>query len=197
MYYFDIMPEKNHTPIPSFLFIKALVRDVFGSYFIENNIWLENYDYSPMGRTFFDDRKKQKCAVNDKASDNIQFLYQAVFHRQTTYDPKIISQKFTQSMKNNFQINVDYLMFFDDDTEILRNAKIMLINQLVCLLLGNIRGKEFLESCELDDRRVLGSSNKMWSYIIGMVANTYTEQVLKEIHDQRVKEISLLRKGKD
>lgn len=197
MYFFDILPEKDHTPIPSFVFIKALIRDVFGSYFIEREIWLGNYDYSPIGRTFFDDRKKKKSAVNEKAADNIQFLYQAVFHNQTTYDPKVISQKFTQSMKSNFQINVDYLMFFDDDTEILRNAKIMMINQLVCLLLGSIRGKEFLESCELDDRRVLGSSNKMWAYIIGMVANTYTEQVLKEIHNQRVKEISLLRKGKD
>ena len=98
-------------------------------------------------------------------------------------------------MKNNFNINVDYLMFFDDDTDILRKAKILVINQLVCLLLGNIRGKEFLESCELDDRRVLGSSNKMWSYIVSLVANTYTEQVLQDIQNQRIKEIELLRKG--
>lgn len=197
MYFFDILPEKDHTPIPSFVFIKALIRDVFGSYFIEKEIWLENYDYSPIGRTFFDDRKKQRCAVNEKASDNIQFLYQAVFHNQTTYDPKAISQKFALSMKNNFKINVDYLMFFDDDTEVLRNAKILVIHQLVCLILNSIRDKEFLESCELDDRRVCGSSNKMWAYIISMVANTYTEQVLKDIHNQRVKEISLLRKGND
>lgn len=134
-------PELDKTPIPSFLFITALVKDVFGTYFVEKDIWKADDDYDPIKRTYFSDRKKQKCAINNKTEECMQFLYAASLAGRTTHDPAMIAQRFTQSVKKHFNINVDFLLFFEDDPEPLRSAKKHMIYHLVRLLLEQIKGK--------------------------------------------------------
>ena len=178
---FDI-PEIDKTQIPSFQFITALVKDVFGTYFVEQDIWKADDDYNPIKRTYFSDRKKQKCAVNDKTEECIQFLYAAVMAERTTHDPEMVAQRFAQSVKRNFKINVDFLLFFQDDTPELRKAKIHMIYHLVRLLLEIIKNKESVESWQLDTWRDNGPMNKMFAYITSLAYETYTEHVIRNIH---------------
>ena len=172
----------DETPIPSYDFITALVKDVFGTYFVEPDSWKLQDDLKTIGRTYFADRKRSKCAVNERTIDYIRMLYIMAFTGNSIYDPVRISQTFTQALKKRFKINVDYLIFFDDDTEQLQRGKIQIIIHLVFLLLERIKDKESIPAYKLNDWQEGGVMYKLMSWMVSHAKNTFTEQVINNIH---------------
>lgn len=175
--------QLDETPIPSFQFITAFTKDVLGTYFIENHIWKNPKDTALMGRTYFYDRRNKPCAVNDKTLRNITKLYRKISFEETTYDLDFFSRQFTTSIKNNFGINMDYLMFFDDDTDSLRNNKIQMLNQFTYVLLSLVANRESLHAWEIDRWRDNGGINKMASFLLEAAEGTYTEYVFRNIQN--------------
>ena len=172
---------KDETPIPSYDFITALVKDVFGTYFVEPDSWKLQDDLKTIGRTYFADRKRSKCAVNERTIDYIRMLYLMAFSGNSIYDPVRISQTFTLAVKKRFEINVDYLIFFDDDTEHLRSAKGEMIVHLVFLLLARIKDEESIPAWTIHAWRNNGLINKLMSWIISLSRGTYTAHVINHI----------------
>lgn len=57
--------------IQSFEMITLFVREVFGTFFIEEGNWAFDDKNAIIGRTYFADRKRYKKAINNKAIANI------------------------------------------------------------------------------------------------------------------------------
>ena len=166
--------------IKSFEIITLFVREVFGTYFIEEGNWTFDDGNAIIGRTYFADRKRYKKAVNYKTVLNIRQIYKMALTGHSTYNADSISQAFTQMYKKRLGLNVDYLMFFDDDSEILRSRKIQMIIQLVGMVLFRFDGKESIPS---SDFHVHGNvvKEKTMSFIANASKDTYTEIVLQNM----------------
>lgn len=176
-----IEPKENGNKLSSYMLITYLIKEVFGTYFIEPLDWKFPVDSKPVGRTFFADRKKHKCAVNERTFENILLIYRLALGGQSTYDAQRVSQELTKSIKEHFRLNIDYLMYFDDDTPELRKQKYTLLNHMVYCIAGDCRGKEFFDNEDYIGIHRL-SEFKMKASIIRYAIGTYTEIVLQNLH---------------
>ena len=126
--------------IQSFEMITLFVREVFGTFFIEEGNWAFDDKNAIIGRTYFADRKRYKKAVNHKAIANILQIYKMALTGCSTYEPEGISQAITQMYKKYLGLNIDYLMFFDDDSAPLRRRKVQMLRHLAFMVLQQING---------------------------------------------------------
>lgn len=169
---------------PTFDIITALVREVFGTYFLEDGNWTFPEGTSPIGRTYFSDRKKQKVAINEKTVDNLILIYELAFDNKTSYNPVRISENLVRVLKEQFDVDVSYAMFFDDDTEALRKAKTRtlraMIREIAC------RGQNRPLFCkERINENTKFIRYKLLSSIVQHSHGTYTETVIKAM-DKRI-----------
>ncbi|MBE6980731.1 MAG: hypothetical protein E7437_00210 [Ruminococcaceae bacterium] len=176
-----IEPQKIGNRLPSYMLITYLIKEVFGTYFIEPLDWKFPVDCKTIGRTFFADRKKHKCAVNERTLENILLIYRLALGGQSTYDAQRVSQELTKTIKEHFRLNIDYLMYFDDDTPELRKQKYTLLNHMVYSIAGDCRGKEYFDTEDYIGIHRL-SEFKMKASIIRYAIGTYTEIVLQNLH---------------
>lgn len=176
-----IKPKESGNKIPSFMLITYLVKEVFGTYFIEPLDWKFPAGSKAVGRTFFADRKKHQCAINERTFDNLLLIYRLALDGQSTYDAQRVSQELTKSVKEHFRVNIDYLMYFEDDTPELRKQKCSLLNHTVYCIAGDCRGKEFFDNEDyIGIHRI--SEVKIKASIIRYAIGTYTEIVLQNLH---------------
>ena len=84
--------EVRKPTLSAFEVITTLVREVFGTYFIEEEKWNFPDASQVIGRTYFADRKKLKYAINEKTVDNLILIYELVFDGQSTYNAMRISE---------------------------------------------------------------------------------------------------------
>ena len=166
--------------IKSFEMITLFVREVFGTYFIEEGNWTFDDKNAIIGRTYFADRKRYKKAINNKAIANILQVYKMALTGCSTYEPEGISQTITQMYKKYFGLNIDYLMFFDDDSEPLRRRKMQMLRHLAFMVLQQINGKESIMRSELHAGTSILES-KMLMFVVAFSRGTYTEIVLQNI----------------
>lgn len=176
-----IEPQENGNRLPSYMLITYLIKEVFGTYFIEPLDWKFPVDCKAIGRTFFADRKKHKCAVNERTLENLLLIYRLALGGQSTYDAQRVSQELTKTIKEHFRLNIDYLMYFDDDTPELRKQKYTLLNHMVYCIAGDCRGKEHFDNEDYIGIHRL-SEFKMKASIIRYAIGTYTEIVLQNLH---------------
>ena len=141
--------NNNAFSISTYDFITVLVKDTFGTYFVESNSWKVVDVDETVGRTYFVDQKRSECPVSDKTVDNILLLYFMALAGDSIFDPVQLSQNFAQALKNSFKINVDFLIFYDDDTEALRQNKKQFITHLVFMLLSKIKNRECVSAREV------------------------------------------------
>lgn len=170
---------KDYNPTtPSFEIITVLVREVFGTYFLEEGVWNFPEEEHVIGRTYFADRKKVKNAVNDKTVDNLILIYELAFHGRSSNDPIRISENLVRVLKAQYNIDVSYAMFFDDDTAQLRSAKIRtlraLIREISCFALN----RELIDISFLDHETSF-IRFKLLTSIVRHCHGTYTETVIK------------------
>ncbi len=168
--------------IKSFEMITLFVREVFGTYFIEEGNWTFDNENAIIGRTYFADRKRYKKALNNKTVENVLQIYKMSLSGASTYKPERISQTIAQVYKKHLGFNIDYLMFYDDDSEFLRRKKVQMITHLTLMILEQINGKESLPQSELRTVSCI-LSTKMLSFIIAYSRGTYTEIVLRNVLD--------------
>ena len=166
--------------IQSFEMITLFVREVFGTFFIEEGNWTFDEKNAIIGRTYFADRKRYKKAVNHKAIANILQIYKMALTGCSTYEPEGISQAITQMFKKYLELNVDYLMFFDDDSAPLRRRKMQMLRHLAFMVLQQINGKESIMRTELRAGTSILES-KMLMFVVAFSRGTYTEIVLQNI----------------
>lgn len=166
----------------SFEMITLFVREVFGTYFIEEGNWTFNEKNTIIGRTYFADRKRHKKAINDKTVENILQLYKLALSGASTYKPDRISQTIALMYKKHLGFNIDYLMFYDDDTALLRNRKIQMIGHLTLMILQQVSGKESIQRNELQTVSCI-LREKLLSFITVYSRGTYTEIVLQKVLD--------------
>ena len=98
----------------------------------------------------------------------------------STYEPEGISQAITQMFKKYLELNVDYLMFFDDDSAPLRRRKMQMLRHLAFMVLQQINGKEGIMRSELRAGTSILES-KMLMFVVAFSRGTYTENVLQNI----------------
>ena len=166
--------------IPSSEIIQSFVKGVFGTFFIEPDNWIFSSPSEEIGRTYFKDRCKLKNAINQKTVDNIYKLYLLALTGKSSYDPTTVSWNIASAIKQTFCINLDYLMFFDDDTERLRKEKIRMILIFTHTLLFRIIDMSvFVRSDE--DRTKDYLSLKFIGALHFFAQGTYTEQVINFI----------------
>lgn len=166
--------------IQSFEMITLFVREVFGTFFIEEGNWTFDEKNAIIGRTYFADRKRYKKAVNHKAIANILQIYKMALTGCSTYEPEGISQAITQMYKKYLGLNIDYLMFFDDDSAPLRRRKVQMLRHLAFMVLQQINGKESIMRSELRAGTCILES-KMLMFVVAFSRGTYTEIVLQNI----------------
>lgn len=166
--------------IQSFEMITLFVREVFGTFFIEEGNWAFDDKNAIIGRTYFADRKRYKKAINNKAIANILQIYRMALTGCSTYEPEGISQAITQMFKKYLELNVDYLMFFDDDSAPLRRRKMQMLRHLAFMVLQQINGKEGIMRSELRAGTSILES-KMLMFVVAFSRGTYTEIVLQNI----------------
>ena len=166
--------------IQSFEMITLFVREVFGTFFIEEGNWAFDDKNAIIGRTYFADRKRYKKAINNKAIANILQIYRMALTGCSTYEPEGISQAITQMFKKYLELNVDYLMFFDDDSAPLRRRKMQMLRHLAFMVLQQINGKESIMRSELRAGTSILES-KMLMFVVAFSRGTYTEIVLQNI----------------
>ena len=166
--------------IKSFEMITLFVREVFGTYFIEEGNWTFDDKNAIIGRTYFADRKRYKKAINNKAIANILQVYKMALTGCSTYEPEGISQTITQMYKKYLGLNIDYLMFFDDDSEPLRRRKMQMLRHLAFMVLQQINGKESIMRSYLRTGTSILES-KMLMFVTAFSRGTYTEIVLQNI----------------
>lgn len=166
--------------IQSFEMITLFVREVFGTFFIEEGNWTFDEKNAIIGRTYFADRKRYKKAVNHKAIANILQIYKMALTGCSTYEPEGISQAITQMYKKYLGLNIDYLMFFDDDSAPLRRRKVQMLRHLAFMVLQQINGKESIMRSNLRTGTSILES-KMLMFVVAFSRGTYTEIVLQSI----------------
>ena len=166
--------------IQSFEMITLFVREVFGTFFIEEGNWTFDDKNAIIGRTYFADRKRYKKAINNKAIANILQIYRLALTGCSTYEPEGISQAITQMFKKYLELNVDYLMFFDDDSAPLRRRKMQMLRHLAFMVLQQINGKESIMRRDLRTGTSILES-KMLMFVVAFSRGTYTEIVLQSI----------------
>ncbi len=166
--------------IQSFEMITLFVREIFGTFFIEEGNWTFDEKNAIIGRTYFADRKRYKKAVNHKAIANILQIYKMALTGWSTYEPEGISQAITQMYKKYLGLNIDYLMFFDDDSAPLRRRKVQMLRHLAFMVLQQINGKESIMRSELRAGTSILES-KMLMFVVAFSRGTYTEIVLQNI----------------
>lgn len=161
--------------------LNLFVREVFGSYFIEEGRWNFSNCRNYIGRTFFSDRKSKKIAINAATTRNIQELYRTALYNESFYDPKLVSQRFTQICKKNFYINFDYLIFYDDDPNELRKRKIGLITHLIWGIFSTCQDIEAVEIFSIHTfcKKI---EIKAQYFLVAEFPNTYTAIVIKNLH---------------
>lgn len=115
---------------------EILIHDVFDTYIFRENKWKAGKYNNDMivGPTYFHDRKECKCPFNAESVNRFQIFYQAVLDDQMKKDAQTITDRMCQVLKREFNVTLDFLIFFKDDTPKLREAKkdawIMLITNL-------------------------------------------------------------------
>lgn len=171
---------------PTFEIITVLVREVFGTYFIEEGNWNFPSEDQSIGRTYFADRKKLKCAVNDKTVDNLILIYELAFHSRSSNDPIRVSENLVRVLKAQYNIDVSYAMFFDDDTADLRKAKIRTLRAMIREIASYGQNREFIDkSCLDEETRFI--RYKLLSAIDRHSCGTYTETVIRAL-DRRIRQ---------
>ena len=179
------IPDNTLTQVnelSSFEMIVLFIREVFGTFFIEEGNWAFDENNTIIGRTYFADRKRYKKAVNDKTVENILQIYRMALSGASTYKPDRISQTIAQMYKKHLGFNIDYLMFYDDDSEFLRGRKTQMIVHLTLMILQQVCGKESILREELQTASCI-LRGKLLSFITAFSRGTYTEIVLRDVLD--------------
>ena len=170
----------DEVSVSTFQLITHFVKDVFGTYLVEEMNWKYPDKSKPIGRTYFLDRKKAKSAINDRTLTNLLLLYKMALTGNSTYDPLQISQNFAHVVKYNFGLNIDYLILFPDDNNELRQAKIDAISHLLLFSLMDLKGQP---SYDPQSYRFASSISrlKLMTIVAYYSAGTYTEVVLQNL----------------
>ena len=172
--------EVRKPTLSGFEVITALVREVFGTYFIEEEKWNFPDASQAIGRTYFADRKKLKYAVNEKTVDNLILIYELVFDGQSTYNSIRISENLVRVLKEQYNVDFSYAMFFNDDTDNLRSMKILTLRSVVREIAEYAKNKTHIDPNLIDDITSFVSM-KTRSFIAHCCKGTYTETVLRAI----------------
>ena len=177
--------EGNPTT-PAFEIITALVREVFGTYFLEEGSWSFPDEAHIIGRTYFADRKKAKYAVNDKTVDCLILIYELAFNGQSFYNPTRVSENLVNVLKEQYNLDVSYAMFFDDDTPELRAAKIRALRAVIREILFYAKNRELIDpSCVADTTKFIRT--KLFASVMRYSQGTYTETVINAL-DKRLRQ---------
>ena len=103
--------------------LRWFVGDVIGTMIISPDKVKTLIGSHSVGRTFFNDRLKQRCPFNQHTVIKLHYVYAAIFNRDSEYDPVIVSQTLSSLIAEKLEIRTDFLVFFDDDTDELVKAK--------------------------------------------------------------------------
>ena len=179
--------ERHHSydpTTPASDIITALVREVFGTYFLEDGNWTFPEGTTPIGRTYFADRKKQKVAINEKTVDNLILIYELAFDNKSSHNPVRVSENLVRVLKEQFNIDVSYAMFFDDDTEALRRAKTRTLRAMIREIASSGQNRPLFCKEGLDENTKF-IRYKLLSSIVRHSHGTYTETVIRAM-DKRI-----------
>ena len=178
------LTEEDKPTRPAFDIITSLIREVFGTYYIEEDKWNFPDASQSIGRTYFADRKKLKYAVNEKTVDNLILIYELVFDGQSAYNPMRISENLVRILKEEYDVDFSYAMFFNDDTEELRSMKILTLRSVVREIAEYAKNQLFILPMLIDNATSFVSL-KTRSFIAHCCKGTYTETVLREVEKQK------------
>ena len=101
----------------------SLVKGVFNTYSFPDSKWKTSV--TGFGRSFFDDRKNKKNPFIGDCCDNFHILYEeALKGNLTKPSAKQISVNLNNQLSKKFKSDFGFLVFYEDDSEELRDLKI-------------------------------------------------------------------------
>lgn len=165
--------------------LSILIKDVFGKFNEEwNNISSVSQSGS-IGRTYFSDRSKREIAIDETTTKKIGILFQAVLNdknEKTLFDPLLLTESLVSIMKTSFGCSLDFLQFYHDDTDDLRNQKIngwlIIINRIA----GSGIGKKTVTVVDIK-RQISQDISSLQNVITRYSKGTFTEEVFKRAQD--------------
>lgn len=176
--------EKTTSWLSSSDVLKKLIKDIFGTYFIEEDKWKFPAGVT-IGRTFFADRQKRDKAINHTVTDNVQIVFSAALNGNSTYIPVNISRRLAQFYQELCGYDFDFLIFFEDDSDKCRQRKIgshlSMLSQIT-MICEEKNGVCFKDLEIRNGSKTFGEVHiKMMCWYMYEDKNSYTNIVIKNI----------------
>lgn len=163
--------------------LQKIIKDIFGTFFVEEDNWI----FPPgtkIGRTFFSDRQKRKNAVNHTVTDHVSLLFTIALNGHSAYDPASISRRLAHFYQEVSNQNLDFLIFFGDESEEVLQQKIRFHVNLLWDIVHAFEQSEQVSFNYLT--HVIDSRyRKMVSWLLARCQGTYTETVIREISENQ------------
>lgn len=163
--------------------LQKLIKEIFGTFFIEEDKWRFPGGVR-IGRTFFSDRQKKSKAINHVTTDYVHILFQAALSGNSTYVPDNISRRLAHFYQEICMENFDYLIFFGDETDEVFQKKINMHLMLLSEIMITCEESEFVSCESLHDATVF-MQPKMMARLTSLCQGTYTETVIRNIVENK------------
>lgn len=161
---------------------EILIHDVFDTYTFRENKWKPGkYDSENIvGPTYFHDRKGNDCPFNGESVNRFQLFYKAALDEYMKKESKVITQRMCEVFRREFDVALDFLRFYDDDTTELREAK----RTVWLMIIGNL-AQSSVDVTSVSLKRIkddlFWKNHKFMAWIGGLSQGTYTWIVLQNL----------------
>lgn len=156
-----------------------LIKEVFGTYSFPENKWNYNRDIPDVGRTYFQDRKDKMYPINRDGIEKMKLLYESALSGKMKISDRTVSAKLNSLLQSVFDLDYSFLVYYDDDTEVLRNAKKGSWLLILDHILDKLVDRSDISLKEFDDTK--NEYSTIFQRIERVAENTYTEILQSEI----------------
>lgn len=156
-----------------------LIKEVFGTYSFPETKWNCVWEIPDIGRTYFQDRKDKECPINRDGREKMKLLYESALSGKMKISDMTISSKLSSLFQNVFHLNYSFLVYYDDDTDDLRNAKRGSWLLLLDTVLSKLEDKTNIDLMDYID--IYNEYSSICQRIERVAVETYTEILLTEM----------------
>ena len=137
----------------------TLLKETFGAVNFGDEKWpvsckpKTETKWPPFGRDYFrtraledGDKKPKDPPINQNCAKNLHTLFYHALSRNMSYSPETISQNLSNTIRKIFSANFDYMVYYGDDSEEIRNKKrdywVILIDNIASRFQGRMEYKK-------------------------------------------------------
>lgn len=172
-----------------------LTKKVFGTYSFPADKWKAHVDQPAIGRTYFQDRKNDSTPFDDNCMEKMHLLYESALKDEMKVSSIMVSSRLHEVLRERFLADFDFLKFYDDDTEKLREAKRSYWLLVLDKVTAYMRGKDVVNEMPAV---LIGEPARLRESLKPLASGTYTLELINapEVQDEkeRVKTLNFMAK---